>query len=291
MPEPDNQDLRGEPYPTEAFLQDWLLRTCEIIDGYRPALLYFDWWIQHIAFRPYLKKLAAYYRNRAAEWGVDVGICYKHDGMMFGSGIVEVERGKFAECKPYPWQTETPAAKDTWCYVRGIEYKTSGAIIRDLIDVVSKNGNMLLNVGPKADGTIPAGDRRILKDIGGWLAINGAGIYGAKVWRTSGEGPTKESEGQFQDSPAYTTEDFRFTCKGGAVYVFALRYPPAGHLLIRALSHSRNPDKPAFHGIIQNVSILGYDEKPQWSVSDAGLSLATKTVASDLPVVIKVDIL
>ena len=69
MPEPDNQDLRSNPYPTEEFLTDWLLRTCEIIDEYRPSLLYFDWWLQHEAFKEVLKKLAAYYYNRAVQWG------------------------------------------------------------------------------------------------------------------------------------------------------------------------------------------------------------------------------
>lgn len=97
MPEPDLEDLFSKPYPTEEYLNDWLARTAELILNYRPKLLYFDWWIQHEAFKPYLKKLAAFYYNCGKKWGEDVLICYKHDAMMFGSGIVEVERGGFKD--------------------------------------------------------------------------------------------------------------------------------------------------------------------------------------------------
>lgn len=93
MPEPDAMDLKSQPYPTQEFVGDWLLRTCEIIDGYQPSLLYFDWWVQHEAFREAFCKMAAYYYNRGNEWGREVGICYKYDAMAFGCGIVEVERG------------------------------------------------------------------------------------------------------------------------------------------------------------------------------------------------------
>ena len=121
MPEPDPQDLFSKPFPSEEFLDDWLARTVELIVKYRPKLLYFDWWIQHEAFHPYLKKLAAFYYNCGKSWGEDVMICYKHDAMMFGSGIVEVERGGFAEAKPYAWQTDTAVARNSWCYTDSLD--------------------------------------------------------------------------------------------------------------------------------------------------------------------------
>ena len=108
MPEPDNQDLFSKPYPSEEFCKDWLARTAELILRYRPSLLYFDWWVQHQAFKPYLKKIAAFYYNCGSQWGRHVMICYKHDAMLFGSGIPEVERGAFADAKPYPWQMRLP---------------------------------------------------------------------------------------------------------------------------------------------------------------------------------------
>ncbi len=110
MPEPDHHDLYS-PAPSEEFLEDWLLRTCEIVDRYQPKIVYFDWWIQHSSVKPYLKKFAAYYYNRAEEWGIEVAINYKHDAFMFGTAVVDIERGQFAEQKPYFWQTDTAVAK------------------------------------------------------------------------------------------------------------------------------------------------------------------------------------
>lgn len=290
MPEPDNQDLFSEPYPDTEFLDDWLARTCEIIENYQPRLLYFDWWLQHQAFKPYLLKLAAFYYNMGKKWGIDVMICYKHDAMMFGSGIVEVERGGFAEAKPYAWQTDTAVARNSWCYTDTLDYKSSCEIICTLIDVVSKNGNLLLNVGPKADGSIPEGDAKILKDLAAWMKVNGEAIHGAKVWRKSEEGPTGTKEGQFQDQQekTYTEEDFRFTVNGDSIYAFALQYPKDGKVCIRSLAKSKDQNVPEFHGIIKEVSILGFEEKVKWEVTTEGLRFSTAQVKSDFPIVIRV---
>ena len=88
----------------------------EIIDRYQPKILYFDWWIQHEGYKPGLRQIAAYYYNRGLEWGFPTAICYKHDAMAFGSAIVDVERGKFADTKPYHWQTDTSITRNSWCY-------------------------------------------------------------------------------------------------------------------------------------------------------------------------------
>ena len=293
MPEAELHDMQSKPYPSKEYLQDWLIRTCEIIDNYQPRLLYFDWWIQHEAFKPYLLKLAAYYYNRGEEWGTPVALCYKHDAMMFGSAIVEVERGGFAQVKPYAWQTDTAVARNSWCYTDSLDYKSSKEIIWQLIDVVSKNGNLLLNIGPKADGTIPEGDRNILKEIGEWLKINGEAIYNSKVWRKSEEGPTKTEEGQFMDGkpPVYTKEDFRFTVANGCIYAFAMEYPDDGEVKIESLKKSNNQDLPEFYGLIKQVFVLGYEEKPQFEVLEDGLHIRTKTVKSNYPVVFKIEVI
>ncbi len=293
MPEPDNQDLFSEPYPTKEFLDDWLARTAEIILEYKPKLLYFDWWIQHQVFKPYLKKLAAFYYNCGKKWGEDVLICYKHDAMMFGSGIVEVERGGFAEAKPYNWQTDTAVARNSWCYTDTLDYKSSYEIICTLVDVVSKNGNLLLNIGPKADGSIPDGDKKILENLAAWMKINKEAIVGAKTWRKSYEGPTKTSEGQFSDQSEqlFTEKDYRFTANNGAIYAIALKCPENGKFVIEALADSKDQNVPEFHGIIEKVEILGYENNVKsWSKDSEGLKIETEGINSEFPVVIKVTV-
>lgn len=290
--QPDQQDLFARPYPDREFLEDWLCRTCEIIDRYQPRILYFDWWIQHEAYKPYLRRIAAYYYNRGVSWGTPTAICYKHDAMAFGSGIVDVERGKFADSKPYHWQTDTAIARNSWCYTTSLDYKSAYELICYLIDVVSKNGNLLLNVGPKADGSFAEEDAAILKQIGDWLSVNGEAVYNTKPWRYAAEGPTVETEGQFSDAsaPVYTCEDFRFTAGCGCIYAACLRCPDDGNINIRALAKTRDANKPNFHGIIRKVEILGFPEAPAYSVDEDGLHITARHVHSDFPIVVKVSV-
>lgn len=290
--QPDQQDLFAKPYPDAEFLEDWLCRTCEIIDRYQPRLLYFDWWIQHEAYKPYLRKIAAYYYNCGLEGGYPAAICYKHDAMAFGSGIVDMERGKFAQAQPYHWQTDTAIARNSWCYTTSLVYKSANEIICYLADVVSKNGNLLLNVGPKADGSFAEEDVGILQELGRWLAVNGEAVYETKPWRCAGEGPTKETEGQFSDSEAtvYTSEDFRFTAGHGCIYAVCLHYPENGRITIRSLSSTKDANKPDFHGIIKNVELLGFAERPEYHMDEEGLHITTCAVRSEHPVVVKVSV-
>ena len=292
MPEAGPEDLFSEPYPSEEYLLDWVARTVELIVKYQPKLLYFDWWIQHEAFKPYLKKLAAFYYNMGSKWGCKVQICYKHDAMMFGSGIVEIERGSFSEAKPYTWQTDTAVARNSWCYTDTLDYKSSNEILTTLIDVESKTGNLLLNVGPKGDGSIPEGDRKILEDLASWMQVNGEAVRGVKTWRKAMEGPTNNKEGQFQDQAEllYTSEDYRFTVGHGNIYAICLRCPENGHFLVRALADSADQNVPEFHGILDGVEIPGYTGPLTWSVDGQGLRVDAPELTSDFPVVLRVRV-
>lgn len=292
MPEPsDHHDLYSKPEPSQEYLEDWLVRCCEIVDRFQPRIIYFDWWIEHSAVKPYLRKFAAYYYNCAEEWGGGV-INYKHDAFQFGTAVVDIERGQFAETKPFIWQTDTAVARNSWCFTENNDYKTSGEIICDLVDIVSKNGRLLLNIGPKADGTIPDEDRSILLEIGRWLETNGEAIYGSKVWRYAAEGPTKIQEGQFADGfrKDYTSKDIRFTMNNGFLYAAVLRYPENGSITIESLRDADASHLPLFHGIIRDVDVLGFDEKPVYSRDDKGLHIQTEHVRSEYPVVFRIAV-
>ncbi|MCL2638373.1 MAG: alpha-L-fucosidase [Oscillospiraceae bacterium] len=276
------------PEPSKEFMEDWLVRTAELIDNYQPAVLYFDWWVQIKAMKPYLKKIAAYYYNRGLEWGKPVAINYKHDAFAFGSAVLDVERGQFASMKPYFWQTCASAATNSWCYTQKNYYKKSSAIIRDLVDIVSKNGSLLLNIGPKASGEIPEEEVAILREIGAWLAVNGEAIYDTNCFRTFGEGPTQIKEGHFTDGEEkqFTSEDIRFTQNGASLYAVVLIYPESGVVKIKTLAE-RSHD---FFSIIKDVEVLGFDEKPVFTRDNDALTIETKTVSSANPVVFKITI-
>lgn len=240
--------------PTEEWLEDWMVRTCELIDRYRPKLIYFDWWIQNLAFKPYLKKIAAYYYNRAAQWGVEVTMNYKREAFPPGVATFDVERGALTDISPVPWQTCTAIGKDSWGYTAGNEFKNSRQIICDLIDIVSKNGRMLLNVGPRPDGTITEEETRVLKDLGAWMALNGEGIREASPWKWFSEGSVNAQSGFFMDGDekAFTPEDFRFTYKAGSIYAFQMR-PDGNDVTIRSLAA-----KGMYDFCLDKVTLLGY---------------------------------
>ncbi len=292
MPEPDAMDLRSQPYPTKEFVNDWLLRVCEIIDNYQPSLLYFDWWVQHEAFRGALRDMAAYYYNCSREWGKETGICYKYDAMAFGSGIAETERGGFKDAVPFVWQTDTAIAKNSWCYTDTLEYKTARQIICTLIETVCRNGNMLLNVGPKGDGSIPKEDVQILKEIGAWLKENGEAVYGTYPWKKCSEGPTEVPQGHFSDNEeiSYTPQDIRFTAKGSKVYAMIMRWPENGKTVIRSMARQSGQTTMDFHGLIKEVFILGVEkERLNWHQEEDGLHVEC-AVLREMPVVAGVEV-
>ncbi len=256
--------------PDEAYLRDWYARCKEIVDKYQPQLVWFDWWIEQPVFEPWLRRFAAYYYNQGARWGKGVAINYKLKTFPDRAAVLDLERGQLADIRPQFWQTDTAVSKNSWGYVEKQDYKTAGAIIDDLVDIVSKNGALLLNVGPRADGTIPEAEREILLAIGAWLERNGEAIYGTRPWKVYGEGPTAVGEGMFTDTerPEFTAGDIRFTARGNVLYAIALDRP-RGEVVIRSLSTALR----LYPGRIGTVRLLGLDAPLEWSVDADGLKV------------------
>lgn len=266
---------REEIAPNERFLEDWLLRCVEVIDKYRPQILYFDWWIENPAFDPYLRLLAAYYYNSAAEWGREVVINFKWEAFAPGSAVYDIERGTMGGIRERPWQNDTSVSRTSWSWVEGHRYKSVKDLIAELADTVSKNGTLLLNIGPKPDGTIAPEERTLLEGVGAWLARNGEAIYGSRPWLIPSEGPTRQSVGSFVDksSPDYTPEDFRFTTRTDVTgdYIYAIALAPAVDqtMSVRAFGRASG----LLTRTIKELTVLGVREATDWEQTDEALTV------------------
>jgi alpha-L-fucosidase len=247
------------PPPDPAYLDDWFARCCELVDRFQPKLIYFDWWIHQLAYKPYLSKFAAYYYNHVPD-GV---INYKLDAFEKGTAVFDIERGYQTTIQPEPWQTCTSVSKNSWGYINHHVYKEPAAIIHHLVDIVSKNGCMLLNVGPKPDGTIPDEEQEILREIGRWLAVNGEAIYDTRPWRVFGEGPTEIPAGQFSDNDVtFTGQDIRFTTKEDKLFAITLGKPD-GPVEIKSLAGEK----------ISSIKLLGTPGFLPWSQDETGVKV------------------
>ncbi|WP_396667624.1 alpha-L-fucosidase [Microbacterium sp. R86528] len=268
--------------PDEAFLEDWLVRTAEIIDRYRPLLLWFDWWIEQPAFAPYLRRLAAFYYNRAREWGREVAINYKFDAFAPGTAVLDVERGQTEGISERFWQNDTAVSKNSWGFVDGHDYKQSRDLVGDLADVVSKNGALLLNVGPDASGRIPDDEQRILTEVGDWLHANGEAIYGTTPWHVAGEGPTKIIPGTFNDvsRAPYVAQDIRFTTAREDLYAIFLGAEPGEAVTISALALDAPHGQP-----VERVQAVATTRDVEWRQDHSGLHLSLPRDAGMVPAI------
>jgi alpha-L-fucosidase len=255
-------------YVSTAWANDWLARGAELVEKYRPDVVYFDWWIGQASIRPNLARFAAFYYNSSLQYGDHIGVInYKDYAMQEHSAVLDLERGQLGDIRPLHWQTDTSVSNKSWGYIEDDTFKSPEFVVHQLIDIVSKNGNLLLNIGPRSDGTIPEEVQRVLLNVGAWLNINGEAIYGTRPWRTYGEGPTKVASGSFHDTDTanYTAEDFRFTTKGDVLYVIGFAWPTNGEALIHTLALTLG-SRP-----VRSVALLGSDAKVQFEQRPNGL--------------------
>jgi alpha-L-fucosidase len=257
-------------YVSAAWTNDWLARSAELVQKYHPDIVYFDWWIGQASIRRDLARFAAFYYNSSRKYGDHVGVInYKDYAMQEHSAVLDIERGQLGEIRPLPWQTDTSVSNKSWGYIKDDTFKSPEFVLDQLIDIVSKNGNLLLNIGPRSDGTIPEPVQRVLLDVGAWLTINGDAIYGTRPWRVYGEGPTKVASGSFHDSEIanYTAEDFRFTTKADVLYAIGLAWPTNGEAVIHSLAQTAGGEP------VQSVALIGSDAKLRFEQRADGLHL------------------
>jgi len=255
---------RGTPlsndftYVSSAWADDWLARSSEIVEKYHPDIMYFDWWIGQPSIRPNLTRFAAFYYNASLKYGDHVGVInYKDWAIEEHSAVLDLERGQLGEIRPLYWQTDTSVSNKSWGNIKNDTFKSPQFVVHQLVDIVSKNGNLLLNIGPKSDGTIPDEVQQVLRHVGSWLSVNGDAIYGTRPWKIYGEGPTQVAAGSFHDTDTatYTAEDFRFTTKGNTLYAIELGWPSTGEAVIHSLGAMQGSQQ------IESVVLLGSDGK------------------------------
>lgn len=264
-----------EPYSavSTGFLETWWSRTKDIIDSYEPDILWFDFGMDRSEWAPYHTRLAAYYYNSGIRRGVTPVLQTKnlhYDSYPAGTHMLDLERSKSDQMLEKLWQTDTSIGSNSWFHCRDWISKSSDTLIDDLIDIVSKNGCLLLNVGPDPQGRIPLDQEHVLLEIGRWLSVNGEAIYGTRPWKHFGEGPTKVATGHLSEdkNKAFTHEDIRFTQKGKTLYAMVLDRP-RGATLIKSLTISEHPELES----ITSVTLLGSQEAIRWEMTPQGLQI------------------
>ena len=280
--DPRYSGLYGQPHEpgamrSQEFYDEWYGKIIEVIDNYSPDFIWFDFGLDSIA-EGYVKDFLAYYYNHAESNNKEVVVSYKWHDIVPGAGIRDLELGQQPEITHYEWITDsTVDDRGAWGYADDLEYKTPDRLIDNLVDRVSKNGYLLLNVGPKSDGTIPDGARKLLLEMGAWLDVNGEAIYGTGPWIIAGEGPTKLSKidinGFNEAANAYINKDIRFTVKGDTLYATFLAWPEK-EAVIHALRIAG--DYPGFRPEeIKRITMLGDGRTLDWDMSGQGLVIET----------------
>ena len=240
--------------------QQWFDRIKDLVDQHQPDFLYTD---GGIPFGEFGRSLLAhlYNSNLAAHGGKNEAV-YAHKNLGTGEYLPEaamqdVERGVLKGINPHPWQTCTSIGD--WFYSEGFKYKTTSEVVHMLADIVSKNGNMLLNVVQYPEGDLPPEAQKFLTEMAAWMAVNNDAIHGTRPWKIYGEGPTKPAIGHFKEDTAYTPADIRFVTKGAALYAITLGIPTSEiriHSLGLNAGHATAP--------VAEVQLLGSPGKLTW---------------------------
>lgn len=276
------QDWTAQDRPSKAFLDLWRAKIDELIDGYQPDLIWFDFGIRFLQ-EDYKKRFLADYYNKEKAWGKELAVTYKGHDFAPGSALVDYELGRMDQLTYYDWLTDTSVDdQGAWSFVSDAGFKPVSSLVHNLIDNVSKNGYLLLNVGPKADGTIPEGAKKCLAGIGDWLKVNGEAIFETDPWLAYGEGPTvMEKAGHFSEHKEveYTPEDVRFTCRDNLLYATFLGWPAEKTIIPfnQDRTSSFTTMKRLEVGEVESVRMLGVDKNLKFEMTSKGLEIERPT--------------
>ena len=265
----------GETPPSKEFMDDWLLRTVELVDKYEPELIWFDWWMASEPFHAHVEKFTGYYYNKGVNWKNMPALNYKeHEEMRSfhpGSAVLDIERGGMTDIHPHFWQTDTSVSLSSWGYVTNHRYRNANSLVDDLMDIISKNGSLLLNIGPKPDGTIPELEVNLLKEIGDWLKVNGEAVYNTRPWVVYGEGETyvpdgKNSNDAEKNRKDFNSSDIRYTTNGDTLYATVLAWPgDNAKVTMRQINTKNYPQQ------VKHVSLVGVDGELTFKQTDNSL--------------------
>jgi alpha-L-fucosidase len=263
---------------TPAEYQLWYDKLREIIDGYQPDILWEDFNLSAIP-ESYRLNFLSYYYNRAVAWNTDVVATYK-DGYNTNGEVFDFERGGPAGIQSPYWLTDDSISSSSWCYTVGIGYYALNQMLHSLIDRVSKNGTMVLNIAPMADGTIPSGQRTVLLGIGDYLKRFGESIYATRAWTAFGEGPTQMGGGSFSTPRAGTPQDIRFTRdKANRVLYATVLGWPGGTLNITTLNANRINLSTLSSAQLLGATAGTYIDLPNRTQDSNGLRISLSTSA------------
>lgn len=285
MGEKDLAGFYSEGVVDEAYLKRWWKRTTELVDKSDCDLYYFDWgWNQKLKAHgnnPWKEnnfhaRFAAYLYNKGIVTGKGgpgspgVVLCTKRKDVPEHAGVRDLERRQMADIKEHVWQTDTSISVHSWGYSTEDEYRSGDQLIDSLMDIVSKNGVMMLNFGPKADGTIPDEYKRPLLEMGAWLKVCGEAVYSTRPYSTFGEGPPLQDQKKNKDHTiVYTGEHIRFTRSkdNSIIYATALDWP--GEIMLIRSFATGEVDLSK----VTSVSLLGVDSELKWKQTEEGMRI------------------
>ncbi len=275
--------------PEDQWLEEvWMAKLVEVIDNYQPDIIWFDSWL-HLIPERHRMQFCAYYLNAAEEWDKQVVIVRKQNDLPLEVSINDHEKSREPKALKELWMTDDTLSSGSWGYTKGLRIKPLHKIVHALVDTVSKNGVLLLNISPMADGTIPQDQRDALLGLGEWLEANGEAIYATRPWINAAEGPTVEPSGGFNDHKkflklTYAAQDVRYTASkdGKTVYATTLGIPEAGS----EVSLKTFAEQNVFP---TSVTLLD-GSAVEWKMTESGLLLKAPATSESSALVFKIEL-